>query len=131
MSAAVLLVRLVLAAVLAAAGLAKLADREGTGRAVVDFGVPARFAPPVSVLLPLAELGAAALLVVPATARWGGLLALLMLAFFVTAIAVNLAKGRRPDCRCFGQVHSAPAGWSTLVRNAVLAAAAVFVVVAG
>lgn len=131
MSTAVVLVRLVLGAVLVAAGLAKLADRDGTRRAVVDFGVPARFAPPASALLPLTELGAAALLVVPATARWGALLALLLLAFFVAAIAVNLAKGRRPDCRCFGQVHSAPAGWSTLVRNLVLASGAAFVVVAG
>ena len=126
-----LVVRLVLAAVLAAAGLAKLADRAGMRRALVDFGVPARFAPAVGALLPLAELAAAALLVPPATARWGALLALLLLAFFVAAIAVNLAEGRRPDCRCFGPLHSAPAGWPTLVRNVVLAAGAAFVALAG
>ena len=28
--------------------------------------------------------------------------------------------GRRPDCHCFGQIHSGPVGWPTLVRNAVL-----------
>ena len=123
-----LLVRLVLAVVLAVAGVAKLADRAGSRRAVVDFGVPERFASLVALLLPLAELTAAALLVPRATARLGALLALLLLAFFVAAIAVNLSNGRRPDCHCFGQLHSAPVGWPTLVRNVVLALAAAWVV---
>jgi peroxiredoxin len=130
-STALLLVRLVLAGVLGVAGLAKLADRAGSRQAVADFGVPGRLASPGAFLLPLVELLAAALLLPATTAGWGGLLALLLLAFFVAAIGVNLAKGRKPDCHCFGQLHSAPAGWSTLVRNLVLAGGAAFVVVAG
>lgn len=123
-----LLVRLMLAVVLAVAGVAKLTDRVGSRRAVVDFGVPERFASPVALLLPLAELTAAVLLVLRATARLGAVLALLLLAFFVAAIAVNLSHGRRPDCHCFGQLHSAPVGWPTLARNVVLALAAAWVV---
>ncbi len=125
-----LIVRLVLAVVLGVAGVAKLADRVSSGRTVVDFGVPERFASPVALLLPLAELTAAGLLVPRATARVGALLALLLLAFFVAAIVVNLSNGRRPDCHCFGQLHSAPVGWRTLVRNVVLALAAASVVLA-
>ncbi len=45
------------------------------------------------------------------------------------AIAWNLAHGRSPDCHCFGQLHSAPAGWRTVARNGALAAVAAFVVV--
>ena len=131
MSTALLVVRLLLAGVLGVAAVGKLADRAGSRRAVVDFGVPERLASPAASLLPLAELAAAGLLVPAATAEWGALLALVLLAFFVAAIALNLFKGRRPDCHCFGQLHSAPAGWSTLVRNLVLAAAAAWVVVAG
>ena len=131
MTTALLLGRVVLAAVLVAAGLGKLADRAGSRRAVVDFGIPKRMAGPVALLLPLAELGAAAALLPATTARWGALVALLLLSAFVVAIAVNLARGRKPDCHCFGQLHSAPAGWSTLVRNLVLAAGAGFVVVGG
>src|SRR5205823_5892408 len=41
------------------------------------------------------------------------------------------ARGRRPDCHCFGQLHSAPAGWPTLIRNLVLAAIAGAVVAFG
>lgn len=130
MNTAVLVARLVLTVVLAVAGLAKIADRAGTRRAVVDFGVPAPLAAPVGLLLPLAELASAALLVPTPTARWGALLALLLLAFFVAAMAVNLANGRRPDCHCFGQLRSAPVGWSTLARNVVLAAVAAWVAVA-
>src|SRR5205807_837008 len=36
-----------------------------------------------------------------------------------------------PDCHCFGQLHSAPAGPKTLARNLVLAAIAGLVVAAG
>jgi peroxiredoxin len=55
-----------------------------------------------------------------------GALALLLL--FAAGIAINLVHGRKPDCHCFGQLHSSPAGWSTLARNGVLAAVAAFLV---
>jgi peroxiredoxin len=51
------------------------------------------------------------------------------LLLFVAGIGYNLARGRTPDCHCFGQLHSAPAGWSTLIRNLVLAALAGVVVI--
>ncbi len=54
-----------------------------------------------------------------------GALALLLL--FVSGISANLARGRKPECHCFGQLHSSPAGWKTLARNGVLAAFAGFV----
>ena len=43
---------------------------------------------------------------------------------FIVGISINLARGRTPECHCFGQLHSAPAGWKTLARNGVLAAIA-------
>jgi thiol-disulfide isomerase/thioredoxin len=46
---------------------------------------------------------------------------------FIVGISINLARGRTPECHCFGQLHSAPAGWKTLARNGVLAAVAGFV----
>lgn len=41
------------------------------------------------------------------------------------------ARGRAPDCHCFGQLHSGPAGVRAIARNAVLAAVAAFVIAAG
>jgi methylamine dehydrogenase accessory protein MauD len=63
-----------------------------------------------------------------AWAWWGALGALVLLLLFVAGIGFNLARGRTPECHCFGQLHSEPVGWPTLARNAVLAAIAGFVV---
>jgi methylamine dehydrogenase accessory protein MauD len=130
MDVALVFIRLALAAVFAVAGVAKLADRAGTRRAVVEFEAPERLAAPLALLLPLAELSVAGLLLFPETAVAGAIGALALLLLFSAVIALNLARGRAPDCHCFGQLHSAPASWRTLVRNGVLAAAAVFALAA-
>jgi len=44
-----------------------------------------------------------------------------LLAIFLIAFGIAMIRGRKPDCHCFGQLHSAPVGWPTLVRNGVLA----------
>ena len=122
MSLILLVARVLLALVFVVAGLAKLADRAGARQALRDFGVPAVLATPLGLLLPLAELAVAVALLPAQSAWWGALGALVLLLLFVAGIGANLARGRRPDCHCFGQLHSAPAGWPTLIRNAVLAA---------
>jgi peroxiredoxin len=119
--------RLFLAAVFAVAALAKLSDRAGWRRTVGDFRVPARVVAPVALLVPLAEFATAAALLPTASVRWAALGALALLGALSAAIAVQLARGHRPDCHCFGKLHSAPIGRSTLVRNGVLAAIAGFV----
>jgi uncharacterized membrane protein YphA (DoxX/SURF4 family) len=111
MSASLLVARVFLALVFATAGVAKLADREGSRQAITDFGVPSALAAPLGLLLPLAELAVAASLLPGSTAWWG---ALGLLSVFVVDISINLARGRKPECHCFGQLHSAPAGWKTL-----------------
>src|ERR687890_434116 len=127
MGTALLIARLLLSGVFLVAGVAKLADRTGSRQAVIDFGLPKFLAAPIGILLPLAELAVAAALIPASTAWWGALGALALLLLFVAGIGVNLARGRKPDCHCFGQLHSAPAGWKTLVRNGVLAAVAAFI----
>jgi methylamine dehydrogenase accessory protein MauD len=128
MDVALLLARLLLAVVFAVAGAGKLADRPGSRRAVTEFGVPTLLATPLGVLLPLTELAVAVTLIPASTAWWGAVGALVLLLLFVVGIGANLARGRKPDCHCFGQLHSEPAGWKTLARNGVLAAVAGFVV---
>ena len=128
MDIALLVARLLLAGIFLVAGVAKLADRAGSRHGLVDFGIPGALAAPFAILLPLAELAVAAALIPTSTAWWGAIGALALLLLFVLGIGVNLARGRKPDCHCFGQLHSAPAGWKTLLRNGVLAAVAGFVV---
>ncbi len=124
METALLVGRLLLAAVFAGAGVAKLVDRAGSRNALVGFGVPSTLVTPLAILLPLAEIVVAVALVPLNTAWFGAIGALTLLLVFVAGIGYNLARGRTPDCHCFGQLHSAPAGWPTLARNAVLTALA-------
>ena len=120
MDVLVLIARLLLAATFAIAGIGKLGDRTGSRQSLTDFGVPAFLVGPFAWLLPIAELAGAVTLVPFATAWYGAAGVLAMLMLFIVGIAVNMARGRRPDCHCFGQLHSEPVGWPTLVRNGVL-----------
>jgi thiol-disulfide isomerase/thioredoxin len=131
MDAALLIARLVVAATFAVAACAKLADRSGTLEAVRGFGALESLVRPIASILPFAELAAAVLLIPSATARAGAVLALVLLLAFSAAIARSMARGEAPDCHCFGQLHSEPAGPRTLIRNLVVAALAGFVVVGG
>src|SRR4051812_7375812 len=126
-----LVLRVVLAVVFATAGVGKLLDLDGSRRAVADFGVPERAAPIVGLLLPIAEFSVAILLIFEPTAQVGAILGALLLAAFMLGIWNALRKGQQPDCHCFGQIHSAPAGRSTLIRNGVLLAAALVVAIGG
>lgn len=131
MDAAVLAARLLLAAVFVVAGVGKLADLPDFRRVLRGFGVGERPARIGAVALPIAELATAAALLVQPLAVWGAAAALVLLAAFTGAIVNALARGDAPDCGCFGALHSAPVGRRQVVRNAALAAPAVFVVAAG
>ena len=117
--ALLLVIRIVLAGVFAVAAVAKLRDRAGVRKTAMEFGVPAPLAEGVAMLLPFAELTCAVAIIPVRTAWWGasGLLALLIV--FSVAMAIALARGRRVDCRCFGQLQSTPIGPATLARNLV------------
>jgi uncharacterized membrane protein YphA (DoxX/SURF4 family) len=86
LDAALVVARLLLALVLLSAGAAKLADREGTRQAIVDFGAPSALAAPLGLLLLLAELAIAATLLPASTAWWGALGTLALLSVFVVGI---------------------------------------------
>ncbi|HWF34085.1 MAG TPA: MauE/DoxX family redox-associated membrane protein [Solirubrobacteraceae bacterium] len=131
MHTALLAARVVLAGVFALASVTKLADLRGSRAAVVGFGIPERVAAPLGTALPFAELAIAAALLPASSARVGALGAGALLAVFIVAIARSMARGEAPDCHCFGQLHSAPAGRRTLARNLGLAALAAFVAAAG
>ena len=126
-----LTLRLVLAAVFVVSGAAKLADLGASRAAAADLGVPRRVAGAVGTVLPLVEIALAALLVVTPSGRGAAIGAALVLTAFTALLAINLARGRRPACHCFGGLHSAPISGATLARNVVLIAAAVTIAIAG
>ncbi len=124
MDVVLFLARIFLAVVFALAGVAKLFDLQGSKKAITDFGAPHWLAAPLGYGLPILEITAACLLVFVRTALWGAFGSLTLLIAFVLVIGVNIARGRRPDCHCFGQLHSEPIGLSTLLRNGFLAVVA-------
>jgi uncharacterized membrane protein YphA (DoxX/SURF4 family)/thiol-disulfide isomerase/thioredoxin len=129
--AVLLSIRCLLAAVFLVASIGKLLDLPGSRRALEEFGVPAGTARVEGVALPLFEFAVGIALLVRPTARWGALCALPLLITFAAGVARAMSRGEAPDCHCFGQIHSEPAGPLTLIRNAVLAAMSAVIVVAG
>src|SRR5579859_2266952 len=123
-----LLMRLLLAAVFAIAAVAKFADRPGSQRSLIDFGIPKVLAPLLAFLLPIVELGVAAALLPVETATMGAWGATTLLLGFTAPIGISLARGQRPDCHCFGQLQSAPIGIRTVLRNLLLLGLAAAVV---
>lgn len=121
---ALLIGRLLLAAVFLLAGIAKYSDPHGTTKAFTDFGLPRALAAFAAMVLPFVEAGVAIALVPVASAWYGACAALALLGIFIGGIIFMMARGRKPDCRCFGQLHSAPVGVSTLIRNGILGALA-------
>src|SRR5215813_2305684 len=124
MSLLFLLSRVLLAAVFGVAGISKLVNIKESRKSLADFGVPGFLAPLLAVLLPLAELTFAVSLIPDASVWWGARGVVVLLVLFIAAISINLARGRRPDCHCFGQLGSSPVSGKTLARNAVLLAPA-------
>ncbi len=129
--ALVLIGRLALACVMAVAGIAKLGSQGEVRETLAGFGVPQALVKPAGVALAAAELIVAALLVPAATATAAAAAAAALLAVFCVAIGVAIGRGRRPDCNCFGRVHSRPVGWRTIVRNVVLLLVALGVATGG
>lgn len=125
------LLRLILTGVFALAGVTKLLDLRGSRQSLKDFGVPEILIPAIAIALPVAELTTAIALLPGATALYGAASAVMLLAGFTGAVGVSLLRGRRPDCHCFGQLHSQPVGWQVLARNGALLSLAVFVIVRG
>src|SRR6266446_5527282 len=98
-----LVCRILLAVVLAGSGIGKLQDLDDSRQMMVDFGLPYAIARPAGTFLPGITL----------------------------AVGLNMAAGRRPDCRCFGSLHVATIGWRVLSRNLLLMALAAVVLLKG
>jgi peroxiredoxin len=131
MGAVALGARALLVVVFVVAAIGKLVDRPAARRALFDFRVPRSLVRPIAWLLPLAELAVAVLLLVQPLGRAAAFAAAGLLVLFMVGVAAAMLRGEAPDCNCFGQIGSAPAGKGTLARNAALAVVAIFIGVYG
>ena len=124
-----LVLRGTLAALFATAALHKLRDRAAFREVVRAYRIVPDAAADAALGIALGELAVALALLVPSTRTSAALGAVLLLALYSTAIAVNLARGRRSiDCGCGPLGDRQPIGEWLLVRNALLIGAAALTV---
>ena len=119
------LAAVVLGIVLLVAGIAKRADR-GWPQDAAALGTPAWAIP----ALPWFEMLLGAVLVSGLARPVAAALAGVVLLALTGLLILNLARGRRPPCACFGASSRRPIGPGSLVRNLVLLALAVIAFVA-
>lgn len=115
---------------LLASGVGKLRDPGGFVLGVLEYRVlPTRLAILYGRILPFAEAACAVALLVGLWPRGVGVATALLLASFLVAVVINLARGRTLDCHCFGAQQSEPLGWLTLFRLFVLLGCALITVI--
>lgn len=104
----------------------KLRDREGFRAALVNYALaPQRWLRSVSMLLVGLELSVAVGLCIPGVAATAACAAAGLLALYAGAIGINLIRGRRDiDCGCAGPMRRQPISAALVLRNIVLASAA-------
>ncbi|REJ78987.1 MAG: DoxX family membrane protein [Acidobacteria bacterium] len=131
MEVILLLLRLLLSGVFLIAGIGKLLDRQGSEKALAEFDVPSPLVSPLAAVLPWIELLVAFFLLFGSFAWPAAIVATVLLALFTAGMLLQIARGRAPDCHCFGQIHSEPVGVKSLIRNAALLAVAILILIAG
>ena len=110
----------VLGAVFLVAGAAKVAGRELWESQARGLGAPR----PVIIILPWIEIVIGAALIVQLATPLAEMAAAIVLILFTIVIGVNLLRGRRPPCACFGAWSTEPLGVRHIVRNVGLIALA-------
>jgi thiol-disulfide isomerase/thioredoxin/uncharacterized membrane protein YphA (DoxX/SURF4 family) len=131
MEIVLLLIRIVLFAIFALAGIGKLLDLKGSEKAVKDFGTPEEYAKFFAVALPFAEIVFAICLLFVETSWTGAIGAMILLLTFIGGMIWQLAQGNAPDCHCFGAIHSEPVSRKSLIRNIVFAVLAFVLILSG
>lgn len=111
------------------AGGSKIVAGDQWRSSLAGMGVPIRLVPAVALLVPPFEIVLGALVFVRFQPQVMAIVALGALVVFTVQIAVQLGRGRRPVCACFGAWSAKPLGVGHLARNAVLMALAVVVLV--
>lgn len=116
-----------LALILFAAAWHKLSEPEVFAGALQAYDLlPAGAVMPAARMLPWIEIATGVALLVPATRDPALLIFTALILAYAGAMAINLWRGRRQiDCGCGGEVH--PLSWGLVLRNAVLAIAALLV----
>ena len=119
--------QVLIASVFLVAVITKIRDPKGFAAVVSDYRIgPASWVRPVAVAVMLCEAFVAASLLTGLLTEAGLMLAAFALSIFAVAVTVNLLRGRRISCGCFGD--SQAVSMLSLVRIALLLSGALVLV---
>lgn len=113
---------LLLAGIFLPSAWSKLRAMDELEGIVTDYRLlPEPLVRPAARALPIVEIAAGILVLLPATRAPGAMLAIGLLLLFAAAMAINLARGRREiDCGCFLGRQKERIGWPLVARNLIL-----------
>lgn len=121
-----------LALLLLLAGVTKALDRARFESALFAFDIvsarPARF---LSTAIPATEITLGALIGAGLFARQAAVATAILISLFSIALSSVIASGREVECGCFGQLSRGRVTRLTLLRNALMAAAAAVIALFG
>lgn len=130
--AGLLTARTALALFFLPAAIIKFKDHRGFEEGVRDYAIlPDRAVRPVAIGLLLVESTLGLALLVGIAPPLMGALAALLLMSFITAVGINLHRGRRIDCGCYGVATTKHIGVASIVRNIALLGLSIAVVSTG
>lgn len=113
--------RFALGTIFLLSGVAKLANSEAFEEAVREYrAVPESMSRRVARVVPPAETALGVCLVLGVLVRPVALVSAVVLLAFTFAIALNLVRGRRIACGCFGTISSREVSWFAVARNVCL-----------
>jgi uncharacterized membrane protein YphA (DoxX/SURF4 family) len=122
---AALVFRFALGTILLLSGIAKLANRAAFADAVDAYRIASpRVSQIAAEIIPPAETTAGVLLLVGLGVEITAAAVAVLLAAFTAAVVVNLVRGRRISCGCFGTLSQREISWISAARNVFLIAAA-------
>lgn len=125
-----LIASIVLGLTFLASSLSKLRDLQGFVLGVFDYQIlPPRLAVIYGHILPIVEFACGLAMVLGLWPTTVGLLSVVLLMSFLVAVLINVARGRRLDCHCFGSRKSEPVGGVVLARLCVYLACGALVAV--
>ena len=117
--------------VLVASGWAKLRAPQRFRHSLSTFGlIPDGAAAALVLVVPVVEVGVAALQWVPWLRPGVNVIILAMLGAFTALLLQSLLSGEQADCGCFGSAAPERVSWFSVVRNIVLIGLAVMGLVA-
>jgi uncharacterized membrane protein YphA (DoxX/SURF4 family) len=128
MSAAVFIVRVLVGALLVAAGALKVGHAASLAASIAGFRLlPPDVVGPLAIGLPYLELLIGAYLVLGLFTRVAAAVAALQFAVYAAAIASAVVRHIPANCGCFGPGDVAAADWPHVAFDGCLAAASAFV----